>query len=68
MTMTKRKSTPRKDASTQKKTNVQNLKTMLKSGTNALQEIRKLQHSTNLLIPRAPFLRLARIYLFSSIR
>lgn len=31
-----------------------------KSGAKVLKSIRKLQHTTNLLIPRAPFLRIVR--------
>lgn len=40
-------------------------KRKVKSGTKALREIRKLQSSTNLLIPRAPFLRLVSDRFFS---
>jgi len=36
--------------------------TQAKPGTKALREIAKLQKSTNLLIPRAPFLRVVSIF------
>lgn len=50
-----------KRQSPRKQTNMREVavqKRKAKPGTKALREIRKLQSSTNLLIPRAPFLRL----------
>lgn len=39
-------------------------KNFINKGNSALKEIKRLQHTTNLLIPRAPFLRLVYIFLF----
>ncbi|VDM44200.1 unnamed protein product [Toxocara canis] len=47
-----KKSTPRKEESIKKR--------RFKPGQRALQQIRKLQRTTELLMPRAPFMRLVR--------
>jgi hypothetical protein len=63
----KRKSTPTKKSNTnQKKDKFEGLnkKKLVKSATTALHEIRALQRSTHLLIPKLPFLKLVRKILF----
>ena len=66
--MVKRKSLPKKDASFSqtsptKKNDPSKMKRKNKIYTKALQEIRHLQKSSHLLIPRAPFLRLVCFFL-----
>jgi hypothetical protein len=59
----KRKSTPTKKSNGNKKkdkTEGLNKKNLVKSANTALKEIRALQRSTHLLIPKAPFLRLVK--------
>ena len=63
----KRKSTPTKKSNANKKQDKiegLNKKKYVKSATTVLKEIRTLQRSTHLLIPKAPFLRLVRNILF----
>jgi len=59
-----KRSTPKKNAPA-REAEVRHRKA--KPGTKALREIKKLQNTTNLLIPRAPFLRLVRIGLYPDI-
>jgi hypothetical protein len=73
--MVKRKNKPKKDASFSapdnnnnnnnsplKKTEEKIIKKNTQLYKGALREIRKLQKSTNLLIPKAPFLRLVSFF------